>query len=324
VRTFFAAVLLAALGFGAGGYYWIQQPLGIQGTVDLSIEPGSTARQVANEVVAAGVPVRPGWLYAWFRLSGAARQIKAGSYELDATTSPRSLLQKLVQGDEALKALTLVEGWTFSQVLAALQKEEDLKHLTKGMAYPEIMAQLGKPDLHPEGRFFPDTYMYAKGSTDLAVLQRAMHAMDKKLNAVWAQRRADTPLKSPDQALALASIVEKETGRASDQPMISAVFTNRLRIGMRLQTDPTVIYGLGAAFDGNLRKIDLLTDTPYNTYTRNGLPPTPISMPGKAALLAAVQPANAKALYFVARGDGTSEFSNTLDEHNRAVNKYQR
>ena len=312
------------MGFGFAGYYWLNQPLGIQGTVDLSIEPGETARQIAKDVAASGAPVRPTWLYAWFRLSGASRQIKAGSYELDATTTPRSLLRKLVQGDEALKALTLVEGWTFSQVLAAMQKEENLKHLTLQLPPDQIMAQLGRPDVHPEGRFFPDTYMYAKGSTDLAVLQRAMHAMDKKLNAVWAQRRSDTPLTSPDQVLALASIVEKETGRASEQPMISAVFTNRLRIGMRLQTDPTVIYGLGAAFDGNLRKVDLLTDTPYNTYTRSGLPPTPISMPGKAALLAAVQPADVKSLYFVARGDGSSQFSSTLDEHNRAVNKYQR
>jgi UPF0755 protein len=186
------------------------------------------------------------------------------------------------------------------------------------------MKALGRPGVHPEGRFFPDTYTYAKGSSDLAVLARAMRAMDKKLDAAWSQRAADTPLKTPEQALILASIVEKETGRANDRAMISGVFSNRLKIGMMLQTDPTVIYGLGDAFDGNLRKRHLQADTPWNTYTRNGLPPTPIAMPGKSALLAAVQPASTKALYFVARGDGTSQFSASLDEHNRAVNKYQR
>ena len=187
-----------------------------------------------------------------------------------------------------------------------------------------IMKVLGRPGLHPEGRFFPDTYTYAKGSSDLALLRRAMRAMDKNLDAVWRQRLPDTPLKTPEQALILASIVEKETGRASDRPMIAGVFANRLRIGMMLQTDPTVIYGLGDAFDGNLHKRDLQTDTPWNTYTRAGLPPTPIAMPGKPALLAAVRPAAGKALYFVARGDGSSEFSASLEEHNRAVNKYQR
>jgi UPF0755 protein len=186
------------------------------------------------------------------------------------------------------------------------------------------MEKIGKPGVHPEGRFFPDTYSYAKGSSDLAVLKRAARAMDKRLEAAWALRQPDTPLKSPDQALILASIVEKETGKPGDRPTIGGVFTNRLRIGMLLQTDPTVIYGMGSAFDGNLRKRDLLTDTPYNTYTRGGLPPTPIAMPGRAALLAAVQPAKTDALYFVARGDGSSQFSATLEEHNRAVNKYIR
>jgi UPF0755 protein len=183
---------------------------------------------------------------------------------------------------------------------------------------------LGKAGVHPEGRFFPDTYTYAKGSSDLAVLRRAMHAMDKHLDAAWSQRMADTPLKTPEQALILASIIEKESARSSDRPLIAAVFSNRLRLGMMLQTDPTVIYGMGEAFDGNLRRSDLRADTPWNTYTRAGLPPTPIAMPGKSALLAAVQPAPSKALYFVARGDGSSQFSATLEEHNRAVNKYQR
>jgi UPF0755 protein len=186
------------------------------------------------------------------------------------------------------------------------------------------MQRLGREGVHPEGRFFPDTYTYSKGSTDLAVLQRAMRAMDTKLALAWSQRNPAVPLQSPDQVLILASIVEQETGRVADQPHISAVFNNRLLLGMRLQTDPTVIYGMGEAFDGNLRKNDLKSDTPYNTYTRSGLPPTPIAMPGRQALWAATHPAATKALYFVARGDGTSAFSETLDEHNRAVNKYQR
>jgi UPF0755 protein len=268
--------------------------------------------------------IEPGLLYWWFRLSGQDRQIKAGSYEVEAGTTPRSLLRQLVRGEESLRVVTLVEGWNFKQLRAALLKAELLKPATRGLEPDAIMAMLGKPGVAPEGRFFPDTYMYAKGSTDLAVLKRALRAMDKHLDAAWAQRQPGTVLKSADEALILASIIEKETGRASDRPMISGVFNNRLRIGMLLQTDPTVIYGLGDAFDGNLRRSHLKADTPWNTYTRGGLPPTPIAMPGKAALLAAVQPAPTQALYFVARGDGSSQFSDNLDAHNRAVNKFQR
>jgi UPF0755 protein len=315
-------VTLASAGVG---YDWLNRPLEMPGSgVDLSIEPGSSAKDVANSVAQAGVRVQPALLYGWFRLSGQSRQIKAGSYELDAQTTPRSLLNILVQGDEALRSVTLVEGWTFKQVLQALSKAQALQDDAAMLSTAALMERLGKPGLQPEGRFFPDTYTYAKGSSDIAVLQRAMRAMDKKLEAAWATRGPNSVLQTPEQALILASIVEKETGTASDRAQIAAVFSNRLRIGMRLQTDPTVIYGLGDKFDGNLRKVDLLTDTPWNTYTRAGLPPTPISMPGKAALLAAVQPAQSKALYFVARGDGSSQFSATLDEHNRAVNKFQR
>jgi UPF0755 protein len=220
--------------------------------------------------------------------------------------------------------VTLVEGWTFKQFRQALAKSESIKLSTQGLSNEDIMALLGRPNLHPEGRFYPDTYTYSKGSTDLAVMGRALKSMDRHLTEVWSQKSPQNRLKSPDELLILASIVEKETGRASDRPLISAVFHNRLKIGMRLQTDPTVIYGLGDAFDGNLRRVDLKTDTPYNTYTRNGLPPTPIAMPGKAALMAAIQPASSNALYFVAKGDGTSHFSQSLNEHNQAVNKYQR
>jgi len=324
VRYVVAVLAVALLGLGASAYWWLEAPLEFAGeTVDLSIEAGTSARGVAN-AVAQEVEVDSALLYWWFRLSGESRKIKAGSYELDRSTTPRSLLRKLVRGEESLRSVTLVEGWNFRQVREALRTAEALTPASASLSPEAIMEQLGKPGLAAEGRFFPDTYTYAKGSTDLSVLLRASHAMDKKLSAAWAQRSASGTLQNPEQLLILASIVEKETGRESDRPMIAAVFHNRLRIGMRLQTDPTVIYGMGPNFDGNLRRADLLADTPWNTYTRLGLPPTPIAMPGSAALLATVQPATSDALYFVARGDGTSQFSTSLDDHNRAVNKYQR
>ena len=315
--------------FAGAALWWVNEPLTLRPApgnqvLDLEIEPGTRGRELAQVVVGSGVQTSANLLYGWFRLSGQSRQIRAGSYEINPGVTPRSLLRMLVRGEETLKTISLPEGWNFSQVLAALQTAEQMRPDTRGMSAEAIMEKIGKPGVHPEGRFFPDTYTYAKGSSDLAVLKRAARAMDKRLEAAWALRRPDTPLKSPDQALILASIVEKETGKPGDRPTIGGVFTNRLRIGMLLQTDPTVIYGMGAAFDGNLRKRDLLTDTPYNTYTRGGLPPTPIAMPGRAALLAAVQPAQTNALYFVARGDGSSQFSATLEEHNRAVNKYIR
>ena len=323
-------VLLIAVAVGAGAAWWLRAPMALRAGLDatqpleLEIEPGTTPRGVAQAVVQAGFDTDARLLYWWFRLSGQDRGIKTGNYEIPPGTSPEALLHKLVRGEEALRAVTLVEGWTFRQLRAALARAEQLKPDTAGLSEAEIMTRLDRAGLPAEGRFFPDTYTYAKGSSDLAVLRRALHAMDRRLEAAWALRASDTPLKSPEQALILASIVEKETGRAEDRAQIAGVFTNRLRVGMLLQTDPTVIYGLGEKFDGNLRRRDLQTDTPYNTYTRPGLPPTPIAMPGRAALLAAVQPAATRALYFVARGDGSSHFSNTLDEHNRAVNKYQR
>ncbi len=323
--TVFLLAALLVLGAGGAALWWVQRPLSMAApVVDLSIEPGTLPRGVAQAVADAGVRVNPDLLYAWFRLSGQARQIKAGSYELEAGLTPQQLLSKLARGEEALRAVTLVEGWTFKQFRAALSKEEHLKPDTRGLSDDSVMQLVGRSGVHPEGRFFPDTYTYAKGSSDVAVLQRALRSMDKRLQAAWSQRSPRAAAKTPEEALILASIVEKETGRGSDRPLVSAVFNNRLRVGMPLQTDPTVIYGMGEAFKGNLRKADLQADTPWNTYTRGGLPPTPIAMPGKASLLAAVQPAESKALYFVARGDGSSQFSETLDEHNRAVNRYQR
>lgn len=318
-------LLLLALALCGAAAWWLYQPLELRHSpLELEIEHGTTPRRVAQDVVAAGVRTNVRLLYWWFRLSGQDRQIKAGNYELEHGTTPYSLLQKLARGEESLQTLTLVEGWNWRQVRAALTKEASLHHDSASLSDAALMERLGRPQVPPEGRFFPDTYTFAKGSSDLALLRRAMHAMDRHLEAVWAQRASDTPLQSSEQALILASIVEKETGRASDRGQIAGVFTNRIRIGMLLQTDPTVIYGMGEKFDGNLRKKDLQTDTPWNTYTRPGLPPTPIAMPGKAALMAAVQPENTKALYFVAKGDGSSHFSASLDEHNRAVQRYQR
>ena len=319
------SLLLVALGLLGGAYWWLHHPMDTrQATLDLSIEPGTSPKAIAQAVADAGAQTSPTLLYAWFRLSGQSRQMRAGSYEIAPGTSPQRLLSMLVRGEESLRAVTIVEGWNWRQVRQALAKAESLQADSRTLSDEAVMAKLGRPGVAPEGRFYPDTYSYAKGASDLAVLQRAMKAMDKHLQQAWEARQPGAALQSPEQALILASIVEKETGKAQDRAQISGVFNNRLRIGMRLQTDPTVIYGLGEAFDGNLRRVHLTTDTPWNTYTRAGLPPTPIAMPGKAALLAAVQPAKTAAIYFVAKGDGTSHFSATLDEHNRAVNRYQR
>ena len=326
MRFFFFRLLIPLLlVLGAASAWWLWFPIPLpQAVTEVSIEPGTSPKEVAALVAKAGVPVNATLLYLWFRLSGQSRQIRAGSYEWSGQVSPRQILQKLVRGDESSGSVTLVEGWNIRQVREALRKADRLKPDTAQLSDAQLMQALERPGLHPEGRFFPDTYTYSKGSTDLAVLRRAVRAMDRHLEAAWAQRNPKIPLKMPEQALILASIVEKETGLLSDQGQISAVFHNRLVLGMRLQTDPTVIYGMGTRFDGNIRRSDLTTDTPYNTYTREGLPPTPMSMPGRAALHAALHPAASKALFFVARGDGSSEFSATLEEHNRAVNKYQR
>jgi UPF0755 protein len=322
-------LLLAALAAAGTVRWWLERPLALAApAVELSIEPGTPPREVAAAWVRAGVLTDADWLYAWFRFSGDARRIRAGSYEIEPGTSPRSLLQRMVQGDEAFERLRVIEGWTFRQLRAALAAAPHLKQAGAALSEPALMAAIGLPGVPAEGRFFPDTYLYSRGVSDLTLLRRAAALQQRRLAEVWAARSANLPLQTPEQALVLASIVEKETGRAADRGQIAGVFINRLRIGMPLQTDPTVIYGLsdavGLAFDGNLRKRDLLADTPYNTYTRRGLPPTPIAMPGLAALRAAVQPEATTALYFVARGDGSSVFSADLAAHNRAVNQYQR
>ncbi len=329
MRRFFWIVFglpaVLAMVAAAGVVYWLNRPLALaSATVELSIDAGSSPRLIAKDWVEAGVETSPWLLYEWFRWSGQAKKIRAGSYEIDRPTTPRQLLNKMVRGDESLATVRLIEGWTLRQFRAELAKADRLQATTAHMNESELMTALGATGQAAEGAFFPDTYAYSKGSTDLAVLRRAHHAMTSRLNAAWAQRAPDLPLRNPQEALVLASIIEKETGTPADRGKVAAVFINRLRLGMLLQTDPTVIYGLGSSFDGDLRKRDLLADTPYNTYTRAGLPPTPIAMPGKASLLAAVRPQTSSALYFVARGDGSSEFSDDLAAHNRAVNKYQR
>jgi UPF0755 protein len=324
LRAVLALLLIAVLAAG-GVWQWLRSPLTLAApSVELSIEPGTNPAEVARAWVAAGVQTDARFLYQWFRWSGQAKQIRAGSYEVHAGITPRALLDKMVRGDQVLEQLRLIEGWNWRQVRAALAAAPALKARMAQMSDADVMAALGEPGVAPEGRFFPDTYAYSRGVSDLTVLKRAHEAMKKRLAEAWRKRAPDLPLKSAEEALILASIVEKETGTPGDRSRVAAVFVNRLRAGMPLQTDPTVIYGLGETFDGNLRKRDLLADTPYNTYTRGGLPPTPIAMPGAASLQAALNPAPVKSLYFVSRGDGSSEFSDDLAAHNRAVNKYQR
>lgn len=319
-------LLVIALLAGAGLLgWWVTQPLPLRSdTVEMSVPAGASLRTAANQAVKAGVELPADVLYGYFRWQAGQQTIKPGDYAVTRGMRAQDLLDKLIRGDRILLPVTFVEGWTFKQVRQALAQAEQLKHDSAAMSGAEVMTALGRPGVAPEGRFFPDTYLYAKNASDLAVLREALQLMDKRLAAAWDARTPGLPLKTPDDALILASLVEKETGQAADRAEIAGVFINRLRLGMRLQTDPSVIYGLGDAFDGNLRRSHLASDTPFNTYTRAGLPPTPIAMPGKASLMAAVQPAQTKALYFVARGDGSSQFSPTLDEHNRAVNKYQR
>jgi UPF0755 protein len=266
----------------------------------------------------------PDWKFILLaRANGASGSVKAGSYQVSAGVTPLLLIRKIMRGEVAQAEVLFVEGWNFRQMREAMNAHGDLKHDSASLSEAEIMAKLGAPEVFPEGMFFPDTYVFAKGASDIAVLARAHRVMKRQLESAWSKRAADLPMTDPYEALILASIVEKETGRSSDREMIAAVFMNRLRRKMKLQTDPSVIYGMGERFDGNLRKRDLLTDTPFNTYTRRGLPPHPIAMPGLASLAAVMHPAQTDALYFVSRGDGTSEFSRTLAEHNRAVAKYQ-
>ncbi|MCL4798315.1 MAG: endolytic transglycosylase MltG [Burkholderiales bacterium] len=325
IVTLLVAVFVVAIA-GAGWMAWFSdQPLALRASpLEVTVQPGSSARSAARQIAAAGVRMQPWQFELLARALGQDADLKAGTYVLETGITARGLLDKLVRGDVAMTEVVFVEGWTFRQMREALDAHAHVKHETAGASAADIMARLGAAGVAPEGRFFPDTYRFARGTSDLEVLRMAFRAMQRRLEAAWEARADGLPLASPDEALILASIVEKETGRAEDRAVIAAVFVNRLRAGIRLQSDPTVIYGMGERFDGNLRRRDLESDGPYNTYTRAGLPPTPIAMPGLASLQATLNPAASDALYFVARGDGSSEFSRTLQEHNRAVTKYQR
>lgn len=315
---------LAALGAAAYAVRYLTTPVGVSKLpLEFEIRHGTGFRSATRQLEAEGVSVG-GWRFEVLaRVLNRAKDIKAGSYELARTVTPLELLDKLTRGDVTQAEIKLIEGWTFRQDRAALDASPYLRHDSEGLSRAQIMARLDAPESDPEGLFFPDTYLFAKGSSDLAVLRRSYHAMKRHLAQEWAKRDPALPYSSPYQALIMASIVEKETGRPEDRDKIAGVLVNRLKIGMRLQVDPTVIYGLGTAFDGNLTKAHLEQDGPYNTYTRAGLPPTPIAMPSLASIRAALRPAKTDALYYVARGDGTSVFSRTLSAHNRAVTKYQ-
>lgn len=323
-RLLFLALLLAALLAGAMGYY-VTQPLTLPTLpFEFSLKQGSSLKGAAHQLQQEGA-LPNDWVFVWLgRLLGKSAQIKAGNYQLETAVTPLELLNLLTKGKVTQSELSIIEGWTFSQFRAALNASPALRHDSATLPEADIAQRLGIPEKQLEGLFFPDTYYFASGASDLALLKRAYQTMQKHLQESWQAREPNLPLDSPYQALILASIVEKETGQAKDRGMIAGVFVNRLRKGMLLQTDPTVIYGMGEQFDGNLRKRDLQADTPYNTYTRAGLTPTPIALPGLASLQAALHPAKTDALYFVARGDGSSEFSGTLVQHNRAVNKYQK
>jgi len=317
--------MVVAIAGGGWIAHYLTTPAPLPTTpFEFNVKPGTTMRGVAQQLAQEGVVAQP-LLFTWVaRLSGKGSALKAGNYALEAALTPWDLLQKLTKGDVTLSEVKFIEGWTFQQMRQALDRAPGLQHDTQGLSPDEIMARLGFPGQHPEGRFFPDTYFFSSGMSDLAILARAHKLMQAQLDSAWRERAPNLPYTTPDEALIMASIIEKETGQAIERPMIAGVFINRLRIGMLLQTDPTVIYGLGESFDGNLRRRDLLTDTPYNTYTRAGLPPTPIAMPGLGALQAAMHPAQTQALYFVARGNGLHQFSSTLAQHNQAVNRYQR
>lgn len=331
IRWFFTLFIALLLIMVLAGYVvyrdyqaFLDTPLALpESTIDFVVPQGASMKSVAESLVAKKLVTSPLYLHIYARLQGLAPRIKAGEYRFTSAITPRQLLDKLVAGRVIQYALTVLEGWTFQQLLEAVAKHEKIESTLKGLSDSEIMARLGKPGKHPEGRFFPDTYYFPAGTTDVDFLKRAASTLDKQLKQAWAQREPDLPLETPYEALILASIIEKETAVPEEYPHVAGVFIRRLAKNMRLQADPTVIYGMGADFDGNIRRRDLRANTPYNTYVHKGLPPTPIALPGAGALAAAVNPAPGDALYFVASGNGRHVFSRTLKEHNRAVRKYQ-
>jgi UPF0755 protein len=327
--TFFLGLLLVA-ALAAGGTYWwgknnYQNKVIAQthSEVTLTVEKGQGFAGTMNALRNAGLDLPEPLTSIAARLRGDSNQIKAGTYQFKAPLTVRAVLDKLVSGDVLLSEIRFPEGWTFKQMREVVDKHPMLKHETAILSDSELLKKLGAVENHPEGLFFPSTYRFSPNALDMEIYKNAYRQTKKLVEEAWAKRPPDSPLKSPYDLLTLASIVEKETGIEADRPKVAAVFLNRMKIGMPLQSDPTTIYGLGDKFDGNLRRKDLQTDTPYNTYTRGGLTPTPISLVSKASLQAVISPANIKALYFVARGDGSSEFSDDLSAHNRAVQKFQ-
>jgi UPF0755 protein len=324
LKALFTLVVVAVLGAGGYAAWYVTTPVAV-GTMpaQFDIPPGARFRGAAQRIEEAGISVGRLQFELLARALGRAQDVKAGSYELAAAPTPLELLDKLTRGDVTQADVRFIEGWTFRQLRAALDGNAFLRHDSQDLSDAQLLQKLGVPETHPEGLFFPDTYLFAKGTSDLRVLKRAYEAAKRHLAKEWEARDPLVPYKTPYEALIMASVIEKETGRGEEREMIAGVLVNRLRIGMLLQVDPTVIYGLGSAFDGNLKKIHLQTDGPYNSYMRAGLPPTPIAATGLASLRAALKPAKTGALYYVARGDGSSQFSRTLEEHNRAVRKYQ-
>jgi len=317
-------VVLGVLGGGGYVAWYVSSPVPMTTVpAEVEIPQGAGFRTAVAQLERAGVKVRPYQFEALARALGRSRDVKAGNYLIAQPLNPVELLDKLTRGDVTQAEIRLIEGWTFAQFRAVLDASPDIRHDTQGLEDSEILKRIQAVESHPEGLFFPDTYLFARGSSDLAVLRRAYRALQRHLKTEWEARLANVPYRTPYDALIMASIIEKETGRAEERDQVGGVLVNRLRIGMRLQVDPTVIYGLGASFDGNLKKVHLLEDGPYNTYTRAGLPPTPIAMPGLASIHAALRPGQTNALYYVSRGDGSSQFSRTIEEHNRAVTRYQ-
>ena len=325
-RLTLIGAMFVALALGTWLWHFAQMPLRLSDTPHaFSVKPGSTIRTVSRQLVDEGVLSEPWSFFLMARISGRAEELKAGNYSIESEISPYRLFDRLTNGDTAQIGITFIEGWTFRQIRNELNRHEGLRHVSMSLSDAEILHRIGAKEIHPEGLFFPDTYYFSSDMSDLEILSRAYQVMQERLDQAWKSRDDGLPYKSPYEALIMASIVEKETGMVEERAQIARVFLNRMRISMRLQTDPTVIYGLGTRFDGNLRKQDLLNDTPYNTYTRSGLPPTPIAMPGMGAIEAALNPArNEGHLYFVGRGDGGHVFSKTLADHNRAVARYQR
>jgi UPF0755 protein len=321
VFIFFLAVFLLW-----GWIAWFAfQPLSLPSSpLQITVTPGTSINALAIQLKKAGLLKEAFRFRILGRVMGYANRVQSGTYALDRPLTPLELYGKLVRGEVTQAAILLVEGWNIREVRRELARHPQLDHRLVDLTDVELMTMIGAEEKHPEGLFFPDTYFFNPGSSDLEVLRRAYRIQQQKLNTAWETRSPGLPYTTPYEALVMASIIEKETGAPEERPLIAAVFINRIRKGMRLQTDPTVIYGMGSQFDGNLRKADLLRDTPYNTYTRKGLPPTPIAMPGEAAIRAALNPARSDALYFVAKGNGTHYFSASLNEHNRAVNRYQR